>query len=115
MQSSTYAAVKGNAAFAFQRRSFFSNLVSRSATTTTGIRFKPLHSSASKAMGAKLARAENGIHSLSSVKARSGRAQASSGSSLILLWLLLSNFLLDYIDVCLLTFGVDHLMMMIEL
>nr|VDD33604.1 unnamed protein product [Brassica oleracea] len=79
MQSSTYAAVKGNAAFAFQRRSFFSNLVSRSATTTTGIRFKPLHSSASKAMGAKLARAENGIHSLSSVKARSGRAQASSG------------------------------------
>lgn len=85
MQSSTYAAVKGNAAFAFQRRSFFSNLVSRSATTTTGIRFKPLHSSASKAMGAKLARAENGIHSLSSVKARSGRAQASSGSSLILL------------------------------
>ncbi|CAF1782639.1 BnaC09g41660D [Brassica napus] len=79
MQSSTYAAVKGNAAFAFQRRSFFSNLVSRSATTTTGIRFKPLRSSASKAMGAKLARAENGIHSLSSVKARSGRAQASSG------------------------------------
>ncbi|KAG2273808.1 hypothetical protein Bca4012_046080 [Brassica carinata] len=79
MQSSTYAAVKGNAAFAFQRRSFFSNLVSRSATTTNGIRFKPLHSSASKAMGAKLARAENGIHSLSSVKARSGRAQASSG------------------------------------
>ncbi|CAG7911141.1 unnamed protein product [Brassica rapa] len=83
MQSSTYAAVKGNAAFAFQRRSF-SNLVSRSATTTgirfsTGSYFAQLHSSASKAMGAKLARAENGIHSLSSVKARSVRAQASSG------------------------------------
>ncbi|WZZ22265.1 hypothetical protein YC2023_123652 [Brassica napus] len=83
MPTSTYAAVKGNAAFAFQRRSF-SNLVSRSATTTgirfsTGSYFAQLHSSASKAMGAKLARAENGIHSLSSVKARSVRAQASSG------------------------------------
>ncbi|KAF8064764.1 hypothetical protein N665_1169s0022 [Sinapis alba] len=84
MQSSTYAAaVKGNAAFAFQRRNF-SNLHNRSATTTgirfaTGSCFAPLHCSTSKAMGAKLARAENGIHSLSSVKARSVRAQASSG------------------------------------
>ncbi|KAL0735769.1 hypothetical protein Bca4012_011979 [Brassica carinata] len=78
MQSSTYAAaVKGNVAFAFQRRTFFSNLHNRSATTTTGIRFST--GSTSKAMGAKLARAENGIHSLSSVKARSVRAQASSG------------------------------------
>nr|VDC86497.1 unnamed protein product [Brassica oleracea] len=83
MQSSTYT-VKANAAFAFQRRTF-SNLLNRSATTTTGSRFSPLnlhlHCSASKAMGAKLARAENGIQTvmnLSSVKARSVRAQASS-------------------------------------
>ncbi|CAH8387721.1 unnamed protein product [Eruca vesicaria subsp. sativa] len=78
MQSSTYAAaaVKGNATFPFQRRNF-SNLHNRSATTTTttGIRF----STTSKGMGAKLARAEIGIHSLSSVKARSVRAHASSG------------------------------------
>ncbi|KAH0888325.1 hypothetical protein HID58_050754 [Brassica napus] len=81
--SSTYT-VKANAAFAFQRRTF-SNLLNRSATTTTGSRFSPLnlhlHCSASKAMGAKLARAENGIQTvmnLSSVKARSVRAQASS-------------------------------------
>ncbi|CAH2072630.1 unnamed protein product [Thlaspi arvense] len=85
MQSSTYA-VKGNAAFAFQKRCF-SNLHNRSATTTgirlaTGSCFTPLHCSGSKAMGAKLARAENEIQSvmsLSSVKARSVRAQASSG------------------------------------
>ncbi|KAG7550824.1 MFS transporter superfamily [Arabidopsis thaliana x Arabidopsis arenosa] len=88
MQSSTYA-VKGNAAFAFQRRTFSSN---RSATST-GIRFSdkkslattgPLYCSGSKAMGAKLARAENGIQSVmsfSSVKARSVRAQASSGDA----------------------------------
>ncbi|KAF3545017.1 hypothetical protein DY000_02000653 [Brassica cretica] len=60
-----------------------------SATTTvtpfaTASSFTPLHlhCSASKAMGAKLARAENGIQTvmnLSSVKARSVRAQASSG------------------------------------
>ncbi|KAH0931598.1 hypothetical protein HID58_008715 [Brassica napus] len=86
MQSSTYT-VKANAAFAFQRRTFSNNLHNRSATTTTGIRFSPLHlhlhlhCSASSAMGAKLARAENGIQTvmnLSSVKARSVRAQASS-------------------------------------
>ncbi|XP_009131524.1 plastidic glucose transporter 4 isoform X1 [Brassica rapa] len=84
MQSSTYT-VKANAAFAFQRRTFSNNLHNRSATTTTGIRFSPLHlhlhCSASTAMGAKLARAENGIQTvmnLSSVKARSVRAQASS-------------------------------------
>uniref|UniRef100_A0A1J3DS65 Plastidic glucose transporter 4 n=1 Tax=Noccaea caerulescens TaxID=107243 RepID=A0A1J3DS65_NOCCA len=90
MQSSTYA-VKGNATFAFQRRNF-SNIENRSATTTgirftgksiaTGSCFRPLHCSGSKAMGAKLARAENGIQSvmsISSVKARSIRAQASSG------------------------------------
>ncbi|CAA7018170.1 unnamed protein product [Microthlaspi erraticum] len=90
MQSSTYA-VKGNAAFAFQRRSF-SNVENRSATSAgirftgksiaTGSCFTPLHCSGSKAMGAKLARAENGIQSvmsISSVKARSVRAQASSG------------------------------------
>uniref|UniRef100_A0A1J3ECS0 Plastidic glucose transporter 4 n=1 Tax=Noccaea caerulescens TaxID=107243 RepID=A0A1J3ECS0_NOCCA len=87
MQSSTYA-VKGNATFAFQRRNF-SNIENRSATTTgirftiaTGSCFRPLHCSGSKAMGAKLARAENGIQSvmsISSVKARSVRAQASSG------------------------------------
>lgn len=88
MQSSTYA-VKGNAAFAFQRRTLSSN---RSATST-GIRFAdkksiattgPLYCSGSKAMGAKLARAENGIQSVmsfSSVKARSVRAQASSGDA----------------------------------
>ncbi|KAG7555443.1 Sugar/inositol transporter [Arabidopsis suecica] len=88
MQSSTYA-VKGNAAFAFQRRTFSSN---RSATST-GIRFAgkkslattgPLYCSGSKAMGAKLSRAENGIQSVmsfSSVKARSVRAQASSGDA----------------------------------
>ncbi|CAN8256126.1 unnamed protein product [Cochlearia groenlandica] len=88
MQTSTYA-VKGNAAFAFQRRSF-SNLDNRSAAATTfatgfriaaGSCFRPLHCSGSKAMGAKLARAENGIQSVmsfSSVKARSIRAQASS-------------------------------------
>ncbi|KAG2333821.1 hypothetical protein Bca52824_005001 [Brassica carinata] len=81
MQSSTYT-VKANAAFAFQRRTF-SNLHNRSATTTVSS-FTPLHlhCSASKAMGAKLARAENGIQTvmnLSSVKARSVRAQASSG------------------------------------
>ncbi|WZY80605.1 hypothetical protein YC2023_026989 [Brassica napus] len=84
--SSTYT-VKANAAFAFQRRTFSNNLHNRSATTTTGIRFSPLHlhlhlhCSASSAMGAKLARAENGIQTvmnLSSVKARSVRAQASS-------------------------------------
>ncbi|KAF2580784.1 hypothetical protein F2Q70_00007501 [Brassica cretica] len=87
MQSSTYT-VKANAAFAFQRRTF-SNLLNRSATTTvtpfaTASSFTPLHlhCSASKAMGAKLARAENGIQTvmnLFSVKARSVRAQASSG------------------------------------
>ncbi|ESQ41601.1 hypothetical protein EUTSA_v10013176mg [Eutrema salsugineum] len=85
MQSSTYA-LKGNAAFAFHRRSV-SNLYNGSATTTvirfnTGSCFRPLHCSGSKAMGAKLARAENGIQSVmsfSSVKARSVRAQASSG------------------------------------
>ncbi|CAL9230486.1 unnamed protein product [Arabidopsis halleri] len=88
MQSSTYA-VKGNAAFAFQRRTFSSNR----STTSTGIRFAgkksiattgPLYCSGSKAMGAKLARAENGIQSVmsfSSVKARSVRAQASSGDA----------------------------------
>ncbi|KAL0709580.1 hypothetical protein Bca4012_016558 [Brassica carinata] len=81
MQSSTYA-FKGNAAFAFQRRTF-SNLLNRSATTTVSS-FTPLHLHCSppKAMGAKLARAENGIQTvmnLSSVKARSTRAQASSG------------------------------------
>ncbi|EFH47964.1 GLT1 [Arabidopsis lyrata subsp. lyrata] len=88
MQSSTYA-VKGNAAFAFHRRTLSSN---RSATST-GIRFAdkksiattgPLYCSGSKAMGAKLARAENGIQSVmsfSSVKARSVRAQASSGDA----------------------------------
>ncbi|EOA23076.1 hypothetical protein CARUB_v10003857mg [Capsella rubella] len=89
MQSSTYA-VKGNAAFAFQKRSFSSsNLLNRSATST-GIRFPgktvtagPLYSSPlKKDMGAKLARAENGIYnvmSFSSVKPRSVRAHASSG------------------------------------
>ncbi|KAJ4908309.1 Plastidic glucose transporter 4 [Raphanus sativus] len=85
MQSSTFT-VKGNAAFAFQRRTF-SNLLNRSATTTTttvSSSFAPLHlhCCASKAMGAKLARGENGIQTvmnLSSVKARSIRAQASSG------------------------------------
>lgn len=95
MQSSTYT-VKANAAFAFQRRTF-SNLHNRSATTTvtpfaTASSFTPLHlhCSASKAMGAKLARAENGIQTvmnLSSVKARSVRAQASSGSSSIIFYL----------------------------
>ncbi|KAJ0261028.1 Plastidic glucose transporter 4 [Hirschfeldia incana] len=77
MQSSTFT-VKGNAAFAFQRRTFSNN---RSATTTT-VSFTPLHCSPPKAMGAKLARAENGIQTvmnLSSVKARSIKAQASSG------------------------------------
>ncbi|CAH8364730.1 unnamed protein product [Eruca vesicaria subsp. sativa] len=86
MQLSTYA-FKGNAAFAFQRRNFSNLLHNRSVTTTTtnGIRFSPplhLHCSASKPMGAKLARAENGIQTvmnLSSVKARSVKAQASSG------------------------------------
>ncbi|CAD5331834.1 unnamed protein product [Arabidopsis thaliana] len=85
MQSSTYA-VKGNAAFAFQRRTFSSD---RSATST-GIRFAgtkslattgSLYCSDSKAMGATLARADDGIQSVmsfSSVKARSVRAQASS-------------------------------------
>ncbi|XP_010492496.1 PREDICTED: plastidic glucose transporter 4 [Camelina sativa] len=95
MQSSTYAVVKGNAAFAFQRRTTFSSSSSsnlnRSASSTTGIRFLgktiptgPLYCSGLKAMGAKLARAENGIQSgmsLSSVKPRSVRAQASSSSS----------------------------------
>lgn len=85
MQSSTFA-VKGNAAFAFRKRSFSSGLQNGSAT---GIRFVgksiatvPLCSSGLKAMGAKLARAENGIQNvmtLSSVKARSVRAHASSG------------------------------------
>ncbi|CAC01856.1 sugar transporter-like protein [Arabidopsis thaliana] len=85
MQSSTYA-VKGNAAFAFQRRTFSSDR----STTSTGIRFAgykslattgPLYCSGSEAMGATLARADNGIQSVmsfSSVKARSVRAQASS-------------------------------------
>jgi len=93
MQSSTYA-VKGNAAFAFQRRTFSSD---RSATST-GIRFAgtkslattgSLYCSDSKAMGATLARADDGIQSVmsfSSVKARSVRAQASSGSSLPMLF-----------------------------
>lgn len=94
MQSSTYA-VKGNAAFAFQRRSFSSsssssNLVNRSPTFT-GIRIPtgPLYCSGLKAMGAKLARAENGIHSVmtfSPVKSRLVRAQASSGSSSIFVY-----------------------------
>ncbi|KAF8081071.1 hypothetical protein N665_0908s0027 [Sinapis alba] len=77
MQSSTYA-FKGNAAFAFQRRTF-SNLLNRSTVSSS---FTPLHCSPPKAMGGKLARAENGIQTvmnLSSVKARSIRAQASSG------------------------------------
>ncbi|KAL1205831.1 Plastidic glucose transporter 4 [Cardamine amara subsp. amara] len=85
MQSSTFA-VKGNAAFALRKRNFSSSLQNGSAT---GIRFVgkniatgPLCSSGLKAMGAKLARAENRIQnvmSLSSVKARSVRAHASSG------------------------------------
>jgi len=95
MQSSTYA-VKGNAAFAFQRRTFSSDR----STTSTGIRFAgykslattgPLYCSGSEAMGATLARADNGIQSVmsfSSVKARSVRAQASSGSSLLMLFYL---------------------------
>ncbi|XP_010453769.1 PREDICTED: plastidic glucose transporter 4 isoform X1 [Camelina sativa] len=96
MHTSTYAVVKGNAAFAFQRGTSFSSssnlLVNRSASSTTGIRFLrngktiptgPLYCSGLKAMGAKLARAEHGIQSvmsLSSVKPRSVRAQASSSS-----------------------------------
>ncbi|KAJ4882707.1 Plastidic glucose transporter 4 [Raphanus sativus] len=81
MQSSTYAAaVKGNAAFAFQRRSSFSNLVVSRSVAATGIRFSTGSSTSKAIMGAKLVRAEIGIHSLSSsVKARSVRAQASSG------------------------------------
>ncbi|KAJ0243618.1 hypothetical protein HA466_0196480 [Hirschfeldia incana] len=80
MQSSTtYAAVKGNAAFAFQRRSNFSNLLVSRSATANGIRFSTGSTTSKAIMGAKLARAENAIHSLSSsVKARSVRAQASS-------------------------------------
>ncbi|XP_010549913.1 PREDICTED: plastidic glucose transporter 4 [Tarenaya hassleriana] len=88
MQASTYA-IKGNSAFAFQKRSA-SNLgngplrLRCNGLPAAGKSdcFRSLRSSGSATMGAELARARNGIQTVmkfSSVKARSVRAQASGG------------------------------------
>lgn len=90
MQASTYA-VKGNVAFAFQKRSV--SILGNGALglRSNGVRvagksacIRSLRSSGSAAMGAELTRARNAIETatkFSSIKARSVRAQASGGDA----------------------------------